>query len=279
MADLGDRTINLGSIREEAVGRTVPVKMIDNSFAKCLEIDARTSPYKFPGAVNEQYIPEPNCEFSDIIDLISDDGNGIIIAGRRSVNIGPIQLDSLGERVRVEMIDHQFGTCLTPEIRARDYQSWLKERGVDSAAYEKQKKDIIRQTESSGLNTRNKQISGESGSKSPNPDTSRTEPSSADSKPVTPGKSKLKELREKAEDAATDNPTRDTSATIGSRYIRAPAIKEYAQARAEGYCEYCGELAPFETNDGEPYLEVHHVDELGEGGVDHPDKVVALIRL
>ena len=90
------------------------------------------------------------------------------------------------------------------------------------------------------------------------------------------GKSKLKELREKAEDAATDNPTRDTSATIGSRYIRAPAIKEYAKARAEGYCEYCGELAPFETNDGEPYLEVHHVDELGEGGVDHPDKVVAL---
>ena len=123
MADLGDRTINLGSIREEAVGKIVPVKMLDNSFAKCLELDARTSPYKFPGAVNEQYIPEPNYEFSDIIDLISDDGNGIIIAGRRSVNIGPIQLDSLGERVRIEMIDHQFGICLTPEIRARDYQS------------------------------------------------------------------------------------------------------------------------------------------------------------
>jgi hypothetical protein len=46
-------------------------------------------------------------------------------------------------------------------------------------------------------------------------------------------------------------------------------IKEYAKERANGVCERCGEPALSDDEDGEPYLEVHHVDELGEGGADH----------
>jgi 5-methylcytosine-specific restriction endonuclease McrA len=89
----------------------------------------------------------------------------------------------------------------------------------------------------------------------------------------------LSELRTKAEERASSDPVRDTSpeiTTVGSRYQRAPAIRDYALARADGVCECCGGPAPFKKPAGEPYLEVHHVDELGEGGEDHPDKVVAL---
>lgn len=89
--------------------------------------------------------------------------------------------------------------------------------------------------------------------------------------------SQLRALRADAEAAASDDPIRDTSSTGGgSRYQRAPAIKKYVRARADGVCEACGKPAPFETPDGRPYLETHHVDELGQGGKDHPDKVAAV---
>jgi hypothetical protein len=89
--------------------------------------------------------------------------------------------------------------------------------------------------------------------------------------------SELSTLRDRAEAAASDDPIRDTSSTGGgSRYQRSPVIKKYVEARADGVCEMCGEPAPFETPDGRPYLETHHVDELGQGGKDHPDKVAAV---
>ncbi|MDS0300935.1 HNH endonuclease [Halogeometricum sp. S1BR25-6] len=87
----------------------------------------------------------------------------------------------------------------------------------------------------------------------------------------------LRRLRKRAEANASNNPIRDTSNSGGgSRYQRSAAIKEYVKARADGICEACDEPAPFETPNGEPYLEAHHVDELSDGGADHPDKVVAV---
>ncbi|GKZ16057.1 HNH endonuclease signature motif containing protein [Haladaptatus sp. T7] len=96
--------------------------------------------------------------------------------------------------------------------------------------------------------------------------------------PKTPRESdELRSLRRKAEQAASTDPSRDTFQTGGgSRYQRAQPIKEFVKVRADGMCEACGEAAPFENRAGEPYLEVHHIDELGKGGEDHPSKVVAL---
>ena len=88
--------------------------------------------------------------------------------------------------------------------------------------------------------------------------------------------SELHHLRKRAEAVATDNPIRDTSAATRSRYQRAQPIRRYAKKRANGRCECCGDPAPFVDSDNEPYLEVHHVDELGTGGADSPDKVIAL---
>lgn len=35
---------------------------------------------------------------------------------------------------------------------------------------------------------------------------------------------------------------------------------EYAKKRAAGNCELCGNRAPFFTNNGEPYLEIHNIE-------------------
>lgn len=86
----------------------------------------------------------------------------------------------------------------------------------------------------------------------------------------------LNELRKRAEDAAQENPVREQVTSTSSQYYRSTPVKEYAKARADGRCECCGEPAPFDDKESEPYLEVHHVDELGEGGTDRPDRVVAV---
>lgn len=56
---------------------------------------------------------------------------------------------------------------------------------------------------------------------------------------------------------------------------RSAAVRQYALARAKGTCEGCDEPAPFPTREG-PYLEVHHVFRVSDGGPDHPAGVVAL---
>jgi len=96
--------------------------------------------------------------------------------------------------------------------------------------------------------------------------------------PMTSSSSeKLRKLRQNAEAAASENPVRETDKpTMGSKYQRAQPIREFVKERADGICEGCGKAAPFEDSSGDPYLEVHHVDELGQGGEDHPSKVVAL---
>jgi hypothetical protein len=39
-------------------------------------------------------------------------------------------------------------------------------------------------------------------------------------------------------------------------------------ATADGSCEACADRAPFSTDDGWPFLEVHHVKMLSNGGSD-----------
>lgn len=90
----------------------------------------------------------------------------------------------------------------------------------------------------------------------------------------------LRELRQEAEEDATEEPVVEGSDTVSTKsktgYTRSPKIRQYARTRADGVCEFCGDSAPFVKPDGEPYLEVHHVDELGDGGADDPSLVVAL---
>lgn len=83
----------------------------------------------------------------------------------------------------------------------------------------------------------------------------------------------LTELRTLALECATDNATPE--AKIVNVQVRSEAVRRYALKRAKGKCEGCKANAPFKSKSG-PFLEVHHVFRLADGGPDHPARVVAL---
>ena len=64
--------------------------------------------------------------------------------------------------------------------------------------------------------------------------------------------------------------------TTSSRYIRSEEVVKKTRARAKGICQYCNQPAPFSDKNGEPYLEVHHIVWLSNGGEDSIDNTVAL---
>ncbi len=60
-------------------------------------------------------------------------------------------------------------------------------------------------------------------------------------------------------------------------YRRDPDVVAEALYRAEGFCEKCKEKAPFiKRSNGEPYLEVHHIIPLSQGGLDILENVISL---
>ena len=88
-----------------------------------------------------------------------------------------------------------------------------------------------------------------------------------------PKKLSLAELRWLALEGVPPNSSTEERRINVTR--RSEAIRRYALARATGVCEGCRSAAPFATTDG-PYLEVHHVFRLSDGGPDHPAAVIAL---
>lgn len=59
------------------------------------------------------------------------------------------------------------------------------------------------------------------------------------------------------------------------RYVRDPNIVAWVLIVANGTCEVCDTPAPFIDKNGDPFLEVHHVRPLGEGGPDVTENAVA----
>jgi hypothetical protein len=71
------------------------------------------------------------------------------------------------------------------------------------------------------------------------------------------------------------NPAKTESRTTA--FARDPQVVAYVEQRAKGVCERCVKDAPFvRGSDGRPFLEVHHVIPLSEGGGDTVDNAVAL---
>jgi 5-methylcytosine-specific restriction protein A len=69
-------------------------------------------------------------------------------------------------------------------------------------------------------------------------------------------------------------PTR-TDTTI-SDFVRDKQVVEWIKKNAKGNCELCGKYAPFHDSLNNPFLEVHHVKQLAEGGSDTIHNAVAL---
>ena len=68
-------------------------------------------------------------------------------------------------------------------------------------------------------------------------------------------------------------PSKDRVAS--ERFARDPNVITWVLENADGICEACGKKAPFEREGGDPYLEVHHVRPLSEGGPDKPNNALA----
>lgn len=64
-------------------------------------------------------------------------------------------------------------------------------------------------------------------------------------------------------------------ATTQIRFVRDPEVIAWVLLRADGRCEACGEPAPFSRSDGTPFLEVHHLRPLAEGGPDTVSNALA----
>lgn len=90
------------------------------------------------------------------------------------------------------------------------------------------------------------------------------------------GDRSLDELRRRALDASKG--ASEESASQGRRnvYRRSKDVRRYVLARANGKCESCDLNAPFESTNGIPYLEPHHIRRLSDGGPDHPRWVAGI---
>lgn len=83
------------------------------------------------------------------------------------------------------------------------------------------------------------------------------------------------DFREKIYKNISDN-SRDSTESLITVRKRSDLIKTYALSRARGKCEGCRKEAPFLKRNGQPYLEVHHITELKNGGSDSPLNVTAI---
>jgi 5-methylcytosine-specific restriction protein A len=94
------------------------------------------------------------------------------------------------------------------------------------------------------------------------------------SKPNIPAATSLTVLRQLAQTGSGAGIAPRTVQT--NLYVRSVAVKRYALARARVNCECCDAAAPFLTKKGEPYLEVHHLFRVADGGPDTPEGVAAI---
>lgn len=88
--------------------------------------------------------------------------------------------------------------------------------------------------------------------------------------------SNFDELRKKAYEAGNEAQPGETSQVKRQAFKRSASVKLYALERASGVCESCEKPAPFYTSSGKPFLEVHHITRLTDGGPDRPDRVAAI---
>ncbi|WP_319025684.1 HNH endonuclease [Acidithiobacillus caldus] len=85
---------------------------------------------------------------------------------------------------------------------------------------------------------------------------------------------RLKKAPPKAPPPGNKKPA--TSQSPVTQFIRDPAVVAWVLAEAAGICEWCGLPAPFTREEGSPFLEVHHVLRLADGGEDTIYNTVAL---
>jgi 5-methylcytosine-specific restriction protein A len=67
-----------------------------------------------------------------------------------------------------------------------------------------------------------------------------------------------------------------TTVSAENSYTRSDLVRDFALCSADGVCQGCGDEGPFIDEDGERFLEVHHLYRVSDGGVDDPENVIAI---
>jgi len=87
-------------------------------------------------------------------------------------------------------------------------------------------------------------------------------------------------VREKTRELASGRPsgTQKPKSAVSevTQYYRDPSVKAWCLQQANGKCQCCGADAPFVGTDGLPFLEVHHLRHLADGGSDTVTNAVAV---
>lgn len=90
----------------------------------------------------------------------------------------------------------------------------------------------------------------------------------------------IEELFERAKETSPgpnqQNETERSSSSNRTRYPRSDVVRDFALRSAQGECQGCGNDAPFLDENGEPFLEVHHLYRRSDGGPDDPENVIAV---
>jgi len=84
----------------------------------------------------------------------------------------------------------------------------------------------------------------------------------------------LRQLRGAAKPKGNQTP--ETITGSSTQFERDPAVRAWVLNQADGKCELCGSKGPFQTDEGDFFLEVHHVVPLAEDGPDVIENAVAL---
>ena len=85
---------------------------------------------------------------------------------------------------------------------------------------------------------------------------------------------RIKSLRELPRPDGAINPLRTTRSV--ELIERNPLVKAWVLREANGVCQLCEQIGPFKDSDGQPFLEVHHIQPLAEDGADMLFNAVAL---
>jgi 5-methylcytosine-specific restriction endonuclease McrA len=101
------------------------------------------------------------------------------------------------------------------------------------------------------------------------------EPTS-DNEKLEANTSRLLESGLDEEPSGNPNPERSDPRESKGAFKRDPEVIAWVKQRAEGICELCEKEGPFLDKDNHPFLEVHHIVSLADGGSDKVDNAVAI---
>lgn len=95
--------------------------------------------------------------------------------------------------------------------------------------------------------------------------------------PIAQFEHEVETLRKSIPQAApTGNTAPAKIVSASTQFVRDPRVVAWVLNAANGKCECCGDDAPFARIDGSPYLEVHHLKRLADGGTDRVSNAIAL---